>query len=413
MSTVFITSRRIVNTTGGDPSFLRRFNSAAVLRALHAQSLEQADAPAAGLTVSELAAAVNVSRPTAEEAAEALHAAGWVEVLPPRTGDRRSAGRPARRFRFQPTAGFVIGIDIEAVSVSAAVADLAGTVVGRDRRAAPPLLEARERLETIRSTIDAALAVAEVRSDQVLGAAVGTTGIVGPEGRIRRNNLPGWEGLQLADEVAALIEVPVSVHNHLRLSALGERWQGAAQRADDVVHVHAGQRMGLGVVVGGKPLFGFHGAAGELVPASADAWLRAYRTLLQHPLGVLTPTLSTGLGGDIGDAGPIFDAAAAGDATARLAVEDFARALIDDVGTVIAAFDPEVVVIGGDLARAGALTVEPVQRHLDTSCAFPPDVRVSQLGEESIALGAIRVALDEVESRLFDTPHHLGLESSG
>jgi predicted NBD/HSP70 family sugar kinase len=343
-------------------------------------------------------------------ATESLQTAGWIEVLPPPTGDQRSAGRPARRFRFRPTAGFVIGIDVEAVSVSAAVADLAGTVIGRDRQAAHPLLGARERLEKIRDTIAAALAAADVGSDRVLGVAVGTTGVVGPEGRIRRNSLPGWAGLHLADEIAALIDVPVSVDNHLRLSALGERWRGATQHVDDVVHLHAGQRMGLGVVVDGKPLFGFHGAAGELSRASSDAWLRAYRLLLEHPLGVKIPDLDTRLGGDKGDAGPIFDAAVSGDATARLAVEDFARSLADDMGSVIAAFDPEVVVIGGDLARAGALTIEPVQRALGASCAFPPDVMVSQLGEESIALGAIRVALDAVESRLFEAPHHLGLE---
>ena len=290
------------------------------------------------------------------------------------------------------------------------MADLSGTVVGRDRQPAPPQLDARQRLETIRHTIDAALSAAAVRPSQVLEAVVGTTGVVGPEGRILRNNLPGWEGLQLADEIAALLPVPVSVHNHLRLSALGERWQGAAQQSDDVVHLHAGQRMGLGVVIGGKPLLGFHGAAGEFVRASSDAWLRAYRTLLEHPLGVIIPTTGPGLGGDMGDAGPIFEAAASGDESARLAVEDFARALADDMGGVIAALDPEVVVIGGDLARAGELTVEPVQRRLDASFAFPPRVRVSQLGEESITLGAIRVALDEVESKLFDGPHHLGLD---
>lgn len=398
-----------MNTSGGDPSFLRRRNSSAVLRTLHAHGLQKGFASDEGLTVSELAVAVNVSRPTADEATEALSSAGWVDILPPPKFQRRSAGRPAKRFRFRPTAGFVVGIDIEAIWVSAAVADLAGTVIGRDRRAAPALLGARQRLETVRESLEAALAMADVGSDQILGAAVGTTGIVGPEGRIRRNNLPGWEGLNLADEIESLVGVPVTVHNHLRLSALGERWQGAAQHADDVVHLHAGQRMGLGVVIGGRPLYGFHGAAGELVRASSDAWLHAYRVLLRHPRGVMFPASSTGLGGDIGDAVPIFDAAASGDPTAERAVEEFADALADDMAAIIAAFDPEVVVVGGDLARAGAVTVQPVQRRLDASCSFPPVVRISQLGEESITLGAIRVALDEVEARLFEAPH-LGLD---
>lgn len=399
-----------MNTTGGDPSFLRRFNSSAVLRALHLHGRETDFASDQGLTVSQLAAAVNVSRPTAEEAAESLYAAGWIELLPPQTSDRRSAGRPARRFRYQPTAGFVLGIDIEAVWVSAAVADLAGRVIGRARRSAPAILGARERLATVGAAIDAAVAAAEVEVDRILGAVVGTTGIVGPEGSVRRNNLPGWEGLNLAAEVSTMIDVPVTVQNHLRLSALGELWRGAAQESDDVVHLHAGQRMGVGVVIDGKPLLGFHGAAGEFVRASSEAWLEAYRTLLQHPLGVMVPDLSAGLGGDIGDAGPIFDAAATGDTAARQAVEEFARALIADIAPVIAAFDPEVVVIGGDLARAADVSIAPAQQVLDVVCLFPPTVRVSQLGEESITLGAIRIALDEVETRLFEPPYDLGLD---
>lgn len=400
-----------MNATGGDPSYLRRFNSAAVLRALHSYALEPGHTPGGGLTVSELAVAVKVSRPTAEEATEALLSRGWIEVLRPQSSDRRSSGRPARRFRFRQTAGFVVGVDIEAMSVSVAITDLTGTVVGRARRPATPLLAAGQRLQRIREAIEAALADAEVDLDRVLCASVGTTGIVGPDGRIQRSYLPGWQGRHLANDVAEMLAVSVSVHNHLRLSALGERWRGAAQHANDVVHLHAGQRMGLGVVIGGKPLVGSHGAAGELARANSAAWLRAYDALLRHPLGVRAPAQGVDLRPYPGDAGPIFDAAAAGDETARVAVENFARALIDDVGAIIAAFDPELVVIGGDLARSGKLTVEPVQRRLDASFAFPPEVRVSRLGEESITLGAIRVALDQVESKLFDDPHHLGLSS--
>ncbi|WP_169583192.1 ROK family transcriptional regulator [Microbacterium thalassium] len=397
-----------MHATGGDPSFLRRFNSSAVLHALyeHGNGADSAG-ELGGLTVSQLAAAVNVSRPTAEEAAESLHAAGWIDVITPQPGARRSAGRPARRFRFRPTAGYVVGVDVEATSVSSAVADLGGTVLGRDRRPAPPLLPAEDRLELIGESVGAALREAGVESHDILGGVVGSTGVVGPDGRILRNNLPGWQGLHLADEVSRMLAAPVSAYNHVRLSALGERWRGAAQTADDVVHLHAGQRMGVGVVVDGKPLIGAHGAAGELGRAPATAWMHAYRTLLEHPLGVLTPAGSAGVGGDIGDAGPIFDAAMLGDDTARLAVEDFARELIDHVAPIVAAFDPAIVVIGGDLARAGEVTVDPVQRRLDASCPFPPEVRVSELGDDSITLGAIRSALDDVETRIFSDPYQV------
>ena len=396
-----------MTTTGGDPSFLRRLNSAAVLRVLHAHEPADSGPSEAGLTVSQIAAAVNVSRPTAEEAADALQNAGWIEVLSPQLTDRRGAGRPARRFRFRPDAGYVVGIAVEAASVAVAVADLAGTVVATDRRAAPPTLEAGERLETLRSAVAAALAAGGITPQAVLGGTAGTTGIVDAEGRVVLNNLPGWTGLHLAGEVEAILDAPSSSFNHLRLSALGERWRGAAQNADDVVHVHAGQRMGLGVVIGGRPLIGAHGAAGEFSAAIANAWLDAYRSLLAHPLAQVLTERSAGVGGDIGDANAVFDAAAEGDESARDAVQEFARAVAVHTEPIISAFDPAIVVLGGDLARAGIVSVEPVQRHLDVTCVQPPEVRVSQLGDDSITLGAIRSALDEVETRLFTDLEHL------
>lgn len=392
---------------GGDPSFLRKINSAAVLKALHAESLQDTSD---GLTVSQLAAAIGVSRPTAEDASEALHAAGWIEVMSPDPNAVRSAGRPARRFRFRPEAGYVVGIDVEAAYVSAAVADLTGSVVGRDRRSAPAALSAEQRLETIRESIDAVLAFGRVPRTSVLGGAAGTTGIVDPDGRVVRNSLPGWTGLPLAQKLSEMLGAPATAYNHLRLSALGERWRGAAQDADDVMHLHAGQRMGVGMVVDGRLVIGAHGAAGEFSPSVAAGWVSAYSVLLRHPLGEFYVASKVGLSSDIGDASQIFDAASRGDQEATTAVETFARALVSVSGAIIGSFDPAVVVIGGDLARAGDVAIDPVQSALNEVCAMPPEVRVSQLGDDSITLGAIRSALDDVERRIFDDPQQLRLD---
>ncbi|QIG39440.1 ROK family protein [Microbacterium sp. 4R-513] len=396
-----------MSSTGGDPSFLRRLNSSATLKALHDETFTAPDGHGAGLSVTQLAEAIGVSRPTAEEAVDALHTAGWVDVLAPVSLDRRSAGRPARRFRFRENAGYVVGVDVEATAVAVAVADLAGTVVGRIRRDAPPLLPADARLALIRDSIGAVLRTARVAKKKVLGGAAGSTGIVDPDGRIVRNSLPGWEGIHLADELSRMIGAPASAYNHLRLGALGERWRGAAQHADHVVHLHAGQRMGLGIVVAGRPLVGAHGAGGEFDLRVGRGWLDAYLVLLEHPLGVTLTEFSAGVGGDLGDARPIFSAAATGDESARDAVASFTTTAAELVAPIISAFDPEVVVIAGDLALAGDVALEPVRKVLELSGVIPPEVRVSTLGEESISLGAIRSALDEVEERLFEPPFPL------
>ena len=103
----------------GDASLLRRLNSAAILRVLRESGPS---------TVSELAGAARVSRPTAEAIVDELVAGGWAEECGDEPADRRR-GRPARRFTFRAAAGHVAGVGIGSSWLRAMVSDLDGTVV--------------------------------------------------------------------------------------------------------------------------------------------------------------------------------------------------------------------------------------------------------------------------------------------
>ena len=401
--------------TASDPSYLRQLNSAAILKVLYQRNPRVSSGIALGpveelpcvdgvpgLTIREVAAEVNVSRPTADDAVDDLLALGWLEELTPDDTKARSAGRPARRIRFRADAGFVVGVDVERYSVSTVVANLSGTVVARSSTEVSVNDSAERRLVAINQSIDDSLASAGAPKDRVLGTAVGATGIVDPSGDVLLSQLPGWTGIHLASEMSRMLAAPVKAQNHLRLIGVSERWCGAAQNSNNVVHLHAGQRMGLGLLVDGTMVQGFRGAAGELSAPSAQKWIRAYDTLLQHPLGFATGR--DRMPGDVaaGDARQIFDAAAQGDASAVTAVKRFVRDLIAGIEPIFALLNPELVVIGGDLAHAGSAIIEPVRRQLESICPIPPSVAVSQLGEDAILLGAIRVALDIVETRLFE-----------
>ncbi|MFD1933213.1 MULTISPECIES: ROK family protein [Nonomuraea] len=63
--------------------------------------------------------------------------------------------------------------------------------------------------------------------------------------------------------------------------------------------------------------------------------------------------------------------------------------------------DPQLVVIGGGLSQAGDLLAEPLRAELARLCLFPVQVETSILGDESVAMGAVRLALDRVEEELF------------
>ena len=65
------------------------------------------------------------------------------------------------------------------------------------------------------------------------------------------------------------------------------------------------------------------------------------------------------------------------------------------------ALDPEIVAVGGGITSAGAAFMEPLERHVrEKAIVRMPDIRMSNLGDRSVTIGAVRLALDTVDSRL-------------
>lgn len=313
--------------SGGDPSLLRRLNAIAVLRALYA---------AGELTLAELVKASEVSRPTVEEIAADLGEQGLVEEVPLPPGAPRPVGRPAKRYRFRHESGHVAGLEIGPHQALCLVADLRGEVVGRAKAGLTPETDAADRLGTAHRVL--AAAVEGHAGVRVLG--IGTTGVVSGGKVVHNYRLPGWTGVDLPAEFGG--GCPVLAGNDTQLATLAEHWRGAARGVDEVVYVRTGRTVSLGLLLGGKPHAGHHGAAGEI--------------------GALRP----------------------------------AGGFAELVAATVLAVDPQLVVIGG----TGDLTAK-LRAELARLCLFPVRVETSTLGEDSVALGAVRLALNRVERDLF------------
>jgi predicted NBD/HSP70 family sugar kinase len=99
----------------------------------------------------------------------------------------------------------------------------------------------------------------------------------------------------------------------------------------------------------------------------------------------------------------VFTAARAGNSDAQSAVRRYVRDLAVGAAALVLTLDPQVVVVGGGFSRSADLILEPLQRELQRLCLRVPEVRASTLGDESVALGALRLSLDEVDQRLLST----------
>lgn len=415
------------NFTPASPKLMRRMNLDAVLQTIRS-----------GGTVSRLdiAAATRLSKPTINEVLRVLLEAGYVrEELPSdnEATNRRPGPRP-RMLALRADFGHVLGIDIGANKILVLVADLSGTIVASVRR--PIGEENRLNLETLLaevcSAVEAALGSAEISASSLKATVVGTPGVINPSsGRVSlAPQLPCLEGVGFGQLLAGYLPnqmAPTIVENEVYLSLLAERWRGAARTITDALYVQIGYCIGAAILIGGELHRGACGAAGEIgyLPlftdggratdgrgpfewaAGGDAFARMGREVAATRKGKLLREMA---GNDDIDAVTLFAAAQRGDAAAKEIIDDLVSRLAVGIATAAIILNPEAVIIGGGISRAGGLLIEPLEARIRGLVPVPPRVFLSRLGEEAVALGAVHVALGAVDESILSS---LSLELSG
>ena len=281
--------------------------------------------------------------------------------------------------------------------------------------------DAEALLKHVQAAATRALAAAGAQRSLLRAVGVGTPGVVDPAtGRLSlAPQLGGWDGLPLGRRLQRSFPCPVLVENEAHLSVLAERWRGAAQGIDDALFVQAGYGIGGGLLVGSRLYRGANGAAGEIgyLPFAEDwsprdglgafehaaggsAYARHGRRAASSPGGRRLLELARG-DFDAIDAEVVFAAAAEGNAAALKIVETLVRRLARGIAAAVVVLDPRAVIVGGGLSRAGQTLLHPLERELAELVPIPPRIVLSDLGEEAVAYGAVRLAVLNVEEHLF------------
>lgn len=373
-----------VTLSGSDVATLRWINSRSLLAALYQEPGSQ--------TVTELAAAVELSRPTVEAALIDLIEEGWATEssadLP-----QRKAGRPARRYGFAGNAGLLLGIDVGPHSIVCAVSDLRGKILHTSRRASLDLQRGTAAWEAIKDMIHSGLAAVDVQPSKVKAIAVGMPAVVGLDGEIALTTVvPDWVTTGIPERVRRAFPQAVTFFdNDAKLATLAESEWGYAADVDNAIYVLAGQRLAAGLIVNGQLTRGTHGAAGEIGALAIAGWASAYdRLMASMPPGV--------------DAEHIFVAAAGGDLRAAGAICGFAEDVARGITALSLTVDPEIVIIGGGVSQAGDAFLEPLRAALEPQLLFSVDIRLSAIGANAVSLGGIARALKYLRSSVLELP---------
>ena len=385
------------------PSLLRRVSAGAVLEFMRLSG---------AVTVTEVMDATGLTRATAISVCEDLKDRGWIRELENQRafGDYQK-GRPARRFELNHRAGVVLGLDIGYSKVTAVVADLRGKTVARfSRRFDVADLTAVQRISFIDQVAMTALESAAAGPEEVLAVCAGVAAPVDRHGDVlATQKFWGLFDIDLRASLKDLRGWTVLLENDANLAALGDRWLGAAAGVDDVVVILASERLGSGVIDGGRLLHGSRGSAGELafldlVQGVGDTYGIAHlaRTWAAEAVAGPARTSLRTHARDGAEAEHVFAAAASGDAVAQDILERLADRMARVIGTVATMYNPELVVIGGAVANSAGVLLDPIAARLPEFTATPPRIAVSPLGDAMVTVGAVRAALDYVEKNSLD-----------
>ncbi len=248
---------------------------------------------------------------------------------------------------------------------------------------------------------------------QMAGAGIGVPGPVNREGEIRGAVNLGWGLKPVRQELEMLTGLKVCAANDANAAALGEVWQGSAAGYDSIIFVTLGTGIGGGIIVDGHIVTGAHGAAGEIghahvnhdeqefcncgnqgcleQVASAPGLVRLAREALEE-----TDEASLLRQRDHLTAKDVLDVYQEGDQIAAGVVEQYADYLGSALSSFVVVVDPDAILIGGGVSRAGEPLIRAITRYYRkyafSLCKNIP-VLLAQLGNDAGIYGAARLVL--------------------
>jgi predicted NBD/HSP70 family sugar kinase len=374
------------------PLNLREVGRLRVLQALH---------DAESTSRSELAQVTGLSRATVSSLVSDLLAAGLVEENEP-DAQSRATGRPALPLALRSSAAYAVGTDIGHQHVRVALCDLHGTPVWSTAVATEVDRAPGETLDLAADLILRALREKSV--DRVLGLGVDIAAPVREPGGVLEAHgiMPGWVGVQPGAELERRTGLATRLVNDADAGALAEHQYGAGRDVDDMIYVRLSAGIGAGIITDGRHLHGSGGLAGEIghiqsVPrgqvcrcgnrgcletvASPIAIARLLETSWGHPVSVAD----------------LLRLVEAGNRGAVRALEDAAEEIGRVLAHLVTLLNPELIVIGGDLAAVGERLFEPIGGAIRRYALAPAvdSVRVvgGELGNRAEVLGAAGMVL--------------------
>ncbi|MDD6291449.1 MAG: ROK family glucokinase [Lachnospiraceae bacterium] len=269
-------------------------------------------------------------------------------------------------------------------------------------------------LPDIAQAIDNKLAQEGISKSEVEGVGIGVPGPVRSDGVVNGCVNLGWGVVNVSEELGSMTGLKVKVGNDANVAALGEMWKGGAMGCSDVIMVTLGTGVGGGIIVDGHVVAGYNGAGGEIghitvnndeiEPCNCGQYgcLEQYTSatgivrMAKRKLAKTAEETSLRNFAEL-TAKDIFDEAKAGDEIALHLVDELGEILGSALSNMACVVNPEVIVIGGGVSKAGQILIDTIQKHyMETSFHACRNTRfeLASLGNDAGMYGCMRLVLE-------------------
>ena len=366
-------------------------------------------------SIPELSNIVHMSTPTITRAIDELITSGFLAEEGIGTS---SGGRRPNLYGLNPNARYVLGVDISRYHIRLGMFDFNNKPVGGIKVIDEGLEISKDFMKSFQEAVNGFIDESGIDKTRLMGIGIALPGLIDLH--------TGISYSYLQDEKPATIQFenifgyPVFVENDTKAMALGEQAFGLAQGKQNVLCLNIGSGIGLGMILNGQLYKGNSGFSGEFghiqvdpngqlcycgkigcleTLASGTTMIRRGRTQIRNGA---TTVIRSMVGEDLHKVTieTILDAAQLGDQFAIGLLSDIGEHLGRGIAVLIHLFNPELIIIGGELAKAENYIIDPIQQNLNkyTIAKIRRDARIitSDLGPNAGLMGTIAVVMNRI-----------------
>ena len=304
------------------------------------------------------------------------------------------------------------GVDLGGTTVKIAYFDENGTMLHKWEIPTNTENKGAQILPDIAAAIRDYLNTNNIAPSSLFGIGIGVPGPVDGDGVVAGCDNLGWDSFNVSQRLQELTNLPVVAGNDATVAALGECRMGGGKGYRNMVFATLGTGVGGGIVVEGQVIHGAHGAGGEIGHmvinraetepcncgkygcveqyCSATGVVRLAKRYLEAEE---TPSVLREIPFTCKD---VFDAGKAGDPAAVEILDRFYRYLGEFLANVADVTNPEIIVLGGGVSKAGQPLLDGAKQYFDEAVFHANrDVRfaLAQLGNDAGAYGAFQLIL--------------------